>query len=71
MRRVNPPPPDIHQIPELGNSLTADKVVQFLSELFRRATVDTSTPQSREYMAGEVADGPGYSFLSFRCLMLP
>eukprot|EP00752_Nemacystus_decipiens_P013802 g12254.t1 len=38
------------KIPELGNSLTADKVVQFLSELFRRAT--TSTPQSREYMAG-------------------
>ena len=37
-------------MPPLGDSLTPDKVVQFLSELFRRATVNP-TP-SREYVAG-------------------
>lgn len=35
----------------LGDSLTPDTVVQFLSELFRRATFPS--PQSREYMAGD------------------
>lgn len=38
-------------MPALGESLTPDKVVQFLSELFGRATFPST--QSREYMAGK------------------
>lgn len=42
-------------MPVLGDSLTPEKVVQFLSELFERATtaVGQSQSQSREYMAGD------------------
>ncbi|CAN0563391.1 unnamed protein product, partial [Ectocarpus sp. 12 AP-2014] len=42
------------KMPALGDSLTPEKVVQFLSELFGRATaaVGQSQSQSREYMAG-------------------
>ncbi|CAM9613879.1 unnamed protein product [Ectocarpus sp. 6 AP-2014] len=45
---------DKKKMPVLGDSLTPDKVVQFLSELFGRATaaVGQSQSQSREYMAG-------------------